>query len=62
MFGRVILLNGEHAQAKGKLKNEWKNTRQWASDFAIDLLWQTSTTTRAEFKKQIDNRIDIRDN
>jgi hypothetical protein len=25
-------------------------------------LWQTSTTTRAEFKKQIDNRIDIRDN
>jgi hypothetical protein len=31
--------------------------RQWASDFAIDFLLQTSTTTRAEFKKQIDNSI-----
>ena len=27
MFGRVIHLFGEHVQANGKLKNEWKNTK-----------------------------------
>ena len=56
MFGRAILLYGEHAQANGKLKNEWKKyIENGQVILQLTFLWQTTNTTRVECKKQIDD-------